>query len=187
MHYYDPALILTAIFVLWMSRGINSTTRRLKDLLNISRGAAELAHMTVGMSPLSVSNCTRLPASASLVTSIIANPAELGGLSFCKLDIGRGGSNLERLEMVVSRACCHSGEYMASDQALRGLDLVYMLILVSKTVFISVCTPLVAISFSASEQLVCSNPVRLCQDFSSGDSRRENCLIICLWVASRDL
>jgi hypothetical protein len=48
---------------------------------------------------------------------------------------------------------------MASDQALRGLNLVSMLILVSKTVFISVCTPLVAISFSASEQLVCSNPL----------------------------
>jgi hypothetical protein len=49
------------------------------------------------------------------------------------------------------------GEHMASDQALRGLDLVHMLILVSKTAFISVCTPLVAIRFSASEQLVCSN------------------------------
>ena len=46
---------------------------------------------------------------------------------------------------------------MASGQALRGLDLGHMLILVSKTVFISVCTPLVAIRFSVSEQLVCGN------------------------------
>ena len=36
------------------------------------------------------------------------------------------------------------------------LDLVHMLILVSKTVFVSVCTPLVAILFSASAQLVSS-------------------------------
>jgi hypothetical protein len=32
-----------------------------------------------------------------------------------------------------------------------------MLILVSKTVFVSVCTPLIAIRFSASAQLVSSN------------------------------
>ena len=37
------------------------------------------------------------------------------------------------------------------------LDPVHMLILVSKTVFVSVCTPLVAIRFSASAQLVSSN------------------------------
>ena len=37
------------------------------------------------------------------------------------------------------------------------LDLVHMLILVSKTVFISVYTPLVAIRFSASAQLVSSD------------------------------
>jgi len=82
-------------------------------------------------------------------------PAELGGVIFCKWAIGRGDSDLKRPKMVASRACCCSGEH--SDQVLRELDLVHMLIPVPKTVFISVCTPLVAIRFSASEQLVCSN------------------------------
>jgi hypothetical protein len=45
--------------------------------------------------------------------------------------------------------------YLRSD----WIDLLspYMLILVSKTVLVSVCTPLVAILFSASAQLVSSN------------------------------
>ena len=37
------------------------------------------------------------------------------------------------------------------------LDLAHMLILVSKTVFVSVCTPLVAIRFGTSGQLGSSN------------------------------
>jgi len=37
------------------------------------------------------------------------------------------------------------------------LDLVHMLILVSKTIFVSMCTPLVAIRFSTSAQLVRSD------------------------------
>ena len=40
---------------------------------------------------------------------------------------------------------------------LISLDLIQMLILISKTVFILVCTPLVAIRFSASAQLVSSD------------------------------
>ena len=40
---------------------------------------------------------------------------------------------------------------------LTHLDRGHMLILVSKTVFVSVCTPLVAIRFSASAQLVSSD------------------------------
>jgi hypothetical protein len=51
----------------------------------------------------------------------------------------------------------HLGEHMASNRVLRGLDPVHMPIPVSKTIFIWVCTPLVAVRFSASEQLVCSN------------------------------
>jgi hypothetical protein len=39
----------------------------------------------------------------------------------------------------------------------RPLDLIHMLILVSRTVFIAVCTPPVAILFSASAQLVSSD------------------------------
>src|SRR5277367_5998789 len=77
LHYHDPALIPTALFILWMSRGINSTTRRQKDLPNISRGAVEHAHTTVGTSSLSVPSCTRPPTSTSLVASIYCEPAEL--------------------------------------------------------------------------------------------------------------
>ena len=106
----------------------------------------------------------RLPQPKYLSTSVnkfghfqYCELAELWGLSFCKLDIGQEGSDLERPELVASHACCHLGEHMASHQALQGLDLVHMLILVSKAVFISVYPPLVAIRFSASEQLVCSN------------------------------
>jgi hypothetical protein len=87
-------------------------------------------------STVSLSPSTCPPASTSLVASIIANRQSLKGLSFCKLDIGRGGSDLERPRIVASRARCHSGKHVAYDQALRGLDLVHILILVSKTVFI---------------------------------------------------
>jgi hypothetical protein len=87
----------------------------------------------------------RLPQPKYLSTSInkfdhfhYCELAELWGLSFCKLDIGQEGSDLERPELVASHACCHLGEHMASHQALQGLDLVHMLILVSKAVFISV-------------------------------------------------
>ena len=46
---------------------------------------------------------------------------------------------------------------MSQRSILILLDLVHLFILVSKTVFISVCTPLVAILFSASAQLVSSD------------------------------
>ena len=108
-----------------------------------------------GPSPSAQGTCP--PASTSLDTSIIANRRSLEGLSFCKLDVGRGGSDFERPKMVASRACCHLGEHMASNRVLRGLDPVHMPIPVSKTIFIWVCTPLVAVRFSASGQLVCSN------------------------------
>jgi hypothetical protein len=97
-------------------------------------------------------------------------PAELGGgYLFASWTSAGEGSDLERPEMVVSRACCCMGEHMAFDQVLRGLDIAHMLILVSKTIFISVCTPLVAIRFSASDQLVYSN-ILSCH---GGGGRRE--------------
>jgi hypothetical protein len=52
------------------------------------------------------------------------------------------------------------------------LDLVHMLILVSKTVFVSVCTPLVAILFSASAQLV-SSDLLSCHDGGAAEEAAE--------------
>ena len=48
------------------------------------------------------------------------------------------------------------------------LDLVHMLIAVSKTVFVSMCTPLVAIRFGASAQLV-SGELLSCHGGSEAD------------------
>jgi hypothetical protein len=61
------------------------------------------------------------PRLTSLATSITANRQSLEGLFFCKLDTGRGGSDLDGPELVVSRAYCQSRERMASYQISRGL------------------------------------------------------------------
>jgi hypothetical protein len=70
---------------------------------------------------LSMSSCIRPSISTTSVASFIASRQSLEEFSFYKLDIARGGSDLARLELVASRACCHSEEYIASDQVLRGL------------------------------------------------------------------
>ena len=70
--------------------------------------------------PLSMPSSIR-PLISTSIASFIASRQSLEEFSFCKLDIARGGSDLACPELVVSRACCHSEEHMASDQVLRGL------------------------------------------------------------------
>jgi hypothetical protein len=101
--------------------GLLSVKRVLKMLKNTFCNEKSLEIRVSLISSLLMPSCIRPLASVCPIAVTIANPQSLEEFSFCKLDIARGGSDLERPELVASRAYCHSGEHTAFDRALRRL------------------------------------------------------------------